>query len=136
MLFETLIPINLCRTPKTSNSNDGGSISSFQDSPAAGGGSHTIQRRKSVKMISNKEVTTAWIILTWQLFAIQMYFMSSQAIGVEELGLTKASITSLFATALSIHICIMLVAIRVSLSLPPFYPLSNFKKKTEKKLKI
>ena len=59
------------------------------------------------------EIATGWRILTWQGLGLQLYFMGSQLIGIEELGVTSRGHVFFFCLYVIVHFLIVTVAIRL-----------------------
>ena len=77
---------------------------------------HLIDKLDEIRAILEQgiQVKTGWIVLTWQLFAIELYLLASEEIGGEMLLFTKETQCYLYITAVIVHIVIILVAIAVS----------------------
>ena len=123
----TTIPIRLIKMPTITRNH--GTVLDPLLSPPATSGKHLEDRESIISTLSRisssqlleqmyvyrkgTEITTGWLILTWQLFAIELYGLSSQKIGVEQLHFSWATQAIYFSLALIVHTFILFLSIRL-----------------------
>ncbi len=70
-------------------------------------------RANSVLSMKDREMSVGWKIFTWELFAVQIFTVCSESIGVYQIGFTKQTLAILWFIAVTIQCILMLVTIHL-----------------------